>query len=315
VLTSRLSIVAALDQVVKKGKGKVVEILRTMWSIGKMNMSFFFKLFDAQVKPMLLYASEVWGTTQFKTVESVHLFALKRLLSVGPRTPNAMVYGETGRYPLYIDSTISVLRYWFSLQKMEPHRIPRQVYEMLCISMSNSQKNWAYLVKSILDNYGFSFVWSNGVGNEKLFLKMFKQRMIDCYCQQWNAKLNGSDRFLMYRSFKLLLCPEQYLMHLTISKFRVAFTRFRLGLNDLKVNQRYTAVSPLCTFCDVAEDEAHFLFTCKIYVDLRAKYLSKYLTGKRNCPSVVKYLVSNESVDITRDVAMYIFYSLKKREQ
>jgi hypothetical protein len=78
-----------------------------------------------------------------------------------------------------------------------------------------------------------------------------------------------------------------------------------LGLNDLKVNQRYIAVSPLCALCDVVEDEMHFLFSCKLYDDLRAKYLSKYLTGTRNCPAVVKYLVSNENADITRDVCLF----------
>jgi hypothetical protein len=68
ILTSKLSVRNALDQVAKKGKGKV-EFLRTMWKLGQLNLSFFFKLFDAQVKPMLLYASEVWGTSQFSVVE------------------------------------------------------------------------------------------------------------------------------------------------------------------------------------------------------------------------------------------------------
>lgn len=320
VLTSRLSVVSALDQVVKKGKGKVVEILRTIWSLGKMNMSFFFRLFDAQVKPMLLYTSEIWGAAQYKVVEAVQLFALKRLLSVSPRTPNAMAYGETGRYPLYIDSTLSVIRYWFTGQKMDVNRIPRQVYEMLCTSSfrkNAEQKNWVNMVKCTLDTYGFSFVWSDGVGNEKMFLKTLRQRMIDCYHQQWNAKLNGSVRFEFYRSFKLLLCPEEYFTKLTINKFRVFFTRFRLGLTDLKIHHRYTAVNPLCTYCDVIEDEWHFFFDCSLCTDIRAKYLSKHIAGTnpRDCMIVWKYLLSNESDEVTRDIAMYVFYALKERER
>ena len=42
-----------------------------------------------------------------------------------------MVYGETGRYPLYIDSTISSLRYWFKLSKMPVTRFPKQALIML----------------------------------------------------------------------------------------------------------------------------------------------------------------------------------------
>ena len=320
VLTSRLSVISALNQVVKKGKGKVVEILKTMWSLGKINLPFFFRLFDAQVKPMLLYSSEVWGAAQFKVVESVQLFALKRLLSVSPRTPNTMAYGESGRYPLYIDSTLSVIRYWFTLQKMDVNRIPYQVYKMLCNSSfrkKSEQKNWVYMVKCILDTYGFSFVWLHGVGNEKMFLKSLRFRMIDCYRQQWTAKLNGSERFEFYRSFKQLLCPEEYLTKLTISKFRVFFTRFRLGLTDLKSHHRYTTVNPLCTYCDVAEDEWHFMFDCLLFAVIRAKYLAKHIAGMnmRDRLNVWKCLLSNESVEITRNVAMYICYALKEREK
>ena len=72
---------------------------------------------------MLLYACEVWGISRPANIETAHLFACQRLLSVSDKTPNHMVYGETGRYPLYIDSTISSLKYWF--------RFPRQALIML----------------------------------------------------------------------------------------------------------------------------------------------------------------------------------------
>ena len=104
--------------------------MKTMWSLGNMDSTVFFKLFDAQVKPLLLYAAEIWGFTRFHSIESPHLFACKRFLNVSPKTPNAMVYGELGRYPLYIDSTLRALKYWFKLQSFFLVRIPRQAYEM-----------------------------------------------------------------------------------------------------------------------------------------------------------------------------------------
>ena len=75
-----------------------------------MNMSIFFKLFDAQVKPMLLYSSELWGMTRYKAIESVHLFACKRLVNVSARTPNTMAFGEVRKYPIYRE-----FRYYFAL--------------------------------------------------------------------------------------------------------------------------------------------------------------------------------------------------------
>ena len=58
--------------------------------------------------------------------------------------------------------------------------------------------------------FGFSDVWMNdGVGDVKLFLKTFKQRLIDFYKHAWYAKLSDSDRFLTYHSYKSLLQPEK----------------------------------------------------------------------------------------------------------
>ena len=112
-LSTKLSWEVSLSEYANRAKGKVVEIMRTMYSLGNMDMSVFFKLFDAQVKSMLLYSSEVWGLNRFQTVEKIHLFACKKFLCVRGKTPNTLVYGETGRYPLYIDSSINALRYWF----------------------------------------------------------------------------------------------------------------------------------------------------------------------------------------------------------
>ena len=59
MLTTKLSMEYSFESSAMKAKGKIVELLRVMWSLGNKNMSVFFKLFDAQVKAMLLYSSEV----------------------------------------------------------------------------------------------------------------------------------------------------------------------------------------------------------------------------------------------------------------
>ena len=56
--------------------------------MGDFSATIFLKLFDAQIKPILLYGSEIWGLQQHTEIEKVHLFALKKLLNVSPRTPN-----------------------------------------------------------------------------------------------------------------------------------------------------------------------------------------------------------------------------------
>ena len=49
-----------------------------------------------------------------------------------------MVYRETGRYPLYIDSKIASIRYWLKLGKMPITRFPKQALIMLQNSLDPS---------------------------------------------------------------------------------------------------------------------------------------------------------------------------------
>ena len=125
-LTTKLSSHVACREYSNKVKGKILDLMKTVWSLESFDSSLFCKLFDCQVKPMLLYASEIWGTTNIHVIETAHLFACKRLLNVCHKTPNNMIYGETGRYPLLIDSTIRSLRFWLKITNMPLNRFPRQ---------------------------------------------------------------------------------------------------------------------------------------------------------------------------------------------
>jgi hypothetical protein len=313
-LTTKLSFDIALEEFAGRAKRKVVEILKTMWRLECFDGSLFFKLFDAQVKPMLLYAAELWGLARYQSIESVHLFACKRLLNVSVKTPNTMVYGELGRYPLYIDSALCTLRYWFKLKEMHLVRLPKQAFVQDKNCNLVNKHSWFNSVKNCLDMFGFSEVWMNdGVGDVKLFLKVFKERMIDCYKQDWFAKLSDSDRFLTYRSFKSTLQPEKYLHDLTIAKFRRVFVWFRLGVNVLNVNNRYNHRSKLCPFCEAVEDERHFLLKCPKYNTLREKYMLKHSRNVSETP--LSFLLQNENMFVTRSVAMFLYYAFKAREE
>jgi hypothetical protein len=65
------------------------------------------RILDSLVAPILLYGSEVWGVGKNDNIEKVHLQFLKRILGVRVTTPNCLVYGELGRYPLDINSAVN----------------------------------------------------------------------------------------------------------------------------------------------------------------------------------------------------------------
>lgn len=319
-LTTKLSCNYACGEYASKAKAKILDLMRTMWSLCNLDSSVFFQLFDAQIKPMLLYASEIWGISRLAVVESAHLFACKRFLGVSNRTPNHMIYGETGRYPLFIESTVSSLRYWLKLKKMPMSRLPKQALVMLenDLLRNDPHKNsWIKSVKDTLFSLGFQDAWSTGVTHERAFLLSVKRKMIDNFKQEWFTKISSSERFATYRLFKQVHQSEKYVNDLTIKKFRDPMIRLRLGINELGVNKRYQHGADVirdCPFCPgVLEDENHFMFSCEAYKDLREKYLV-VLTENSEYPCIETAFV-NQTVDVNRKIAMYTFYALKHREE
>ena len=73
------------------------------------------ELFDKMILPVLFYGAEIWGSKEWPVIEKVHMKFLERLLRVSQSTPNAAVYGETGRMPLadhYKKDVLNIGRNW-----------------------------------------------------------------------------------------------------------------------------------------------------------------------------------------------------------
>ena len=79
------------------------------------NTNQYVKLFDAMVEPILLHGSEICGYENIKIIEQVHLQFCKRILTVRTTTPNFMVYGELGRFPLEIKVKMRMVSFWNKL--------------------------------------------------------------------------------------------------------------------------------------------------------------------------------------------------------
>ena len=73
--------------------------------------SCLMQLFDAFVGSILSYANEIWGLTKNKELEGIQLNFCKRLLNVSYSTSSLAVYGELGRYLLYVLRHISIVKY------------------------------------------------------------------------------------------------------------------------------------------------------------------------------------------------------------
>lgn len=177
-----------------------------------------------------------------------------------------------------------------------------------------NKNNWASQVRNVLDLYGFQEVWTEGVAHTRPFLMSLKNKMVEKFREDWLLKITTSERFSIYSTFKLQHQSEKYLNNITIKKFRDTLVRFRFGINELGVNKRYIMGNVLrtCPFCpDVLEDEHHFLLICPMYVEIRNKYLQPILYED----STVQSFLLDPSLEISRKIAMFIFYALNHREE
>ena len=75
------------------------------------NFKTLCQLFDSFVGSILSYGCEVWGFTKSKELERIHLKFCKLILKVKTSTSNAGIYGELGRYPLYLFRYVRIIRY------------------------------------------------------------------------------------------------------------------------------------------------------------------------------------------------------------
>ena len=141
--------------------------------------------------------------------------------------------------------------------------------------------------------------------------------MVERFQGEWHTKIFNSDIFATYRIFKSLHGAEKYLNDITIKKFRDALVRLRFGINEIKIDKRYvsqTIATENCIFCPgILEDETHFLFHCPVYTTIRQKYIAEFTD--QEVPPLLKTLLEAPSAVVSRKVAIYTFYGLKRREE
>ena len=83
------------------------------------------------------------------------------------------------------------------------------MYMLLQNLDSSGQTNWATHVKRVLYENGFGYIClANEVGNAKMFMFLFKNRLKDCALQKLQAQMDSSPKAKYYREYKTLLRQE-----------------------------------------------------------------------------------------------------------
>ena len=315
IFGSTLNWSRCVDNLASKALRAVYGIKSLYFRLRTIPASTIFKIFDTKIKPILLYGSEVWGVKSFEAIENVHIKICKMVLGVGRDVKNDIALGECGRFPIYIDMQVNIIKYWIRLLTMPSSRFPKQCYDLLVRHDEIGRKNWASHVRCLLCSYGFGYVWKmQCVGNNNLFIKTFKMRIKDASRQDWHSSLSSYPDYLNYHPE---ICRANYLNLLTSFEHRRVLCLLRC--NKLPLNGISRFGKPLlnlfCQQCNsnVIEDLCHFLLVCPRYITLRKKYIPLYY---HRFPSSfkVQLLCSNSSERVISKLALYMNECMKMRE-
>ena len=265
--------------------------LMSYFKDGKPSVQTGFHLFDRVVKPVLLYGSDVFGINnlRYKSIfnemykdifEKCHLKFCRYLLGVHKHAPIIGIYGETGRFPIYISEIKMFIKFWYRAEKCT-EKSDILLYNAMCYNRS-IQSTWFKTVKKILNLINVSTdqaILKNIHFLSKSLMKTYQDKFIE----GWRRSLNCDDRngsnmknkLRVYRNFKSEFKCEKYLMICNNAVFRSGICQLRISCHKLRMetgrycrnNSRLNPEDRICTYCDLneVENECHFLLRCPAY--------------------------------------------------
>ena len=209
-------------------------------------------------------------------------------------TPNCMVYGESGRYPLNVSINCRILSYWCKLLNDNENKLSSIIYRLSYYNyvINDFKFAWIKHINDILNNCGFSNIFhlQNGAFN-KWLVSSVKLGLVDQFRQSWHENIENSPKCINYKIFKYDLVFEKYF---DILDDRDIYTlcKFRTLNHCLPIEQgRWLNIERgerICTFCDKNDlgDEYHYIMECPRFADDKTTFLPKNIYYR---PNVMKF--------------------------
>lgn len=322
-----------------------------MISSEHINTNTIIHLFDHMVKPIILYASEIWGTfdTNLRRVknnpenklekgfeklqaEKIQLKMCRYILGVNHKTSITAIRGETGRFPLYLEIITNQLKYL--------HYLANHSSELLKEAMitnqelySQGKQCWFTSIQLLLNEIGLSTDRvKQPIGK---WLHLARRNLQNRYISHWRKSLskekttptnNKGNKLRTYNKFKVAFGREPYLDIVVSKKLRSSLARLRTSSHKLHIETgRYLKKElhqRVCEMCNAGEveDEQHFLTTCTAFSEERKVLYQTVLNhcsnfGNLNKENQMIWLMTAENPDIVHTVARYTHRCFQLRHE
>ena len=167
------------------------------------------ELFDQLVLPVMLYGCEVWGYSDLKELDILHRKYIKMLLGLYKCTPNVMVYGESGCFPVLNHVKSRMTTFYMRLINGNRNKLSYIMYQVLRkkhITEPLSNIPWIEFIKKAFNDIGMTDIWIyEGMGQQTNHVKQtVKTKIKDIFLQNWSAELEAHEYCDAYRSIKNL---------------------------------------------------------------------------------------------------------------
>ena len=191
-------------------------------------------LFDALIKPIILYMSDFWGCLPMQKNNPIDITQnkfLKQMLGVQVQTSTYGILLDTGRTPLTLYAQKYCIKNW------ERIAIKKECNTLLQISFVNSLKlklPWPNRIKNCLSTNGLQTLFNN-TGQVHVH-KIYFTRIVDIFHQNAFADNRREDSKLRtYAHLKTEIGRELYLEKIKNIKERIMFTKFILSNHTLMI--------------------------------------------------------------------------------
>ena len=107
------------------------------------------------------------------------MIACKRFSNVGVQLPNKMIYGDSGRYLMFIASAVRCVRYWLRITNISDDRSPKEAYITCCCICTNFFF-FFFRVRPMRNSEEIHRDWRSYTGQRLLLFHTLYQFMTKC---------------------------------------------------------------------------------------------------------------------------------------
>ena len=330
-------------------RGKAMKALFKLYkSFGNVTPSIqtCIHLFEAMIKPILLYNSEIWGHKMFKfntllddslqktnlylqtNYEKMHLKWCKYTLGVHSKSTNIAVLAELGRYPLTLGIIQNMITYWFRLANGTDNILLEVCHKENMEMLKLGKSCWMQTIKDIMYKLDVQHLFSNPDKYRLSHVKrVISDRLRSVFDKQFVSVLyndertnNDGNKLRTFRQFKNSIGEEPYLSLIKNTNIRKNLCKLRISAHNLPVEagrHRRNGKVPLterkCEQCqtEAIGNEFHLIMACDKFTETRNTMftrLSDIFPFFINADEQTKFvfIMSCADADVARELNIFL---------